>query len=97
MYLIYILIWIALVVFLSLLFKFLPAKMKEANDRETKNSIFTILMLFAIPLSLVIVIAPIIIIAGDENMPDKYKYIFGIVVITAIAYVMFLQKSKKEK
>lgn len=95
-YLIYILIWIGLVVFLAFLFRIFPAKMKDAKDPQTKSSLFTILMLFAIPLILIIVIAPIIIIAGDETMPAGYKYVFGVVVLAAIGFMMYLQRSKKE-
>jgi len=95
-YLIYILVWAALLVILGILFKVLPAKMKEAKDPQTKSSLFTILMLFAVPIILIVVIAPIIIIAGDENMPVEYKYAFGVIAFPVIVYIIFLQRGKKK-
>ena len=95
-YLIYILVWIGLLIFLAILFKILPAKMKEAKDPQTKSSLFTILMMFAIPLILVVVVGPIVLIAGDENMPVDYKYTFGVIAFLVIVYLLSIQRSRKK-
>ena len=96
-YIIYILVWAALLVFLGILFKVLPAKMKETKDPQTKSSLFTVLMLFAVPIILIVVIAPIVIIAGDENMPVEYKYTFGVISFCVIVYILLLQRGKKKE
>ena len=95
-YIYYILVWAALLVFLGVLFKILPTKMKEAKDPQTKSSLFTILMIFAVPLILIVVIAPIVVIAGDENMPVVYKYAFGVIALTVIVYILFKQRSNRK-
>jgi putative copper export protein len=94
-YLLYISVWIGLLLILLLLFKFLPAKMRNTEDRQTKNSLFALFMILTIPLVLICIIGPIILIAGDENMPDKYKYAFGIIALIAVGYIIFLQTTKK--
>ncbi len=81
---------------LAILFKVFPVKMKEAKDPQTKSSLFTILMMLAIPLILIVVIAPILIIAGDENMPVEYKYAFGVIAIMVIVYFIFTQRGKRK-
>ncbi len=94
-YIVYIIVWVILLILLAILFRVLPPKMKEAKDMQTKNSLFTILMIFAIPLILLVVIAPIVIVAGDENMPGKYKYAFGVIALVVVAYILYLQRSKR--
>lgn len=95
-YLLYILIWAGLLVIIGILFKVIPAKIKETKDPQTKSSLFTILMLFTVPLILIIVIAPIIMIAGDENMPSEYKYAYGIIAFLVIIYLLFIQRNKNK-
>jgi hypothetical protein len=53
-------------------------------------------MLTGIPLVLIVIIAPIIIIGGDENMPSSYKCYFGIVVLAAIVLFVFLKKGNRK-
>lgn len=95
-YIIYILVWAGLLIFLAILFKVLPAKMKEIIDPQTKSSLFTILMIFAVPLILIVIIAPIVIIAGDENMPVKFKYAFAVIALVVIGYILYLQSGKRK-
>jgi hypothetical protein len=71
--------------------------MKETKNIHTKNTMFTILMLFGIPLILIAVIGPIILVAGDENVPLKYKYGFGIIAFLIVMYLVFLQMGKKRE
>lgn len=94
-YLLYISVWAGLLLILLLLFKVLPAKMKNTEDRQTKNSLFALLMMLSIPLILICVIGPVILVAGDENMPEKYKYAFGIIALIAVGYIIYLQTTKK--
>ena len=96
-YIIYLLVWIGPVIILFSMFKYLPEKMKSTRDIDTKNSLFTLLMLTSIPLILIVIIAPIIIIGGDKNMPSSYKYYFAFFVLAAIVLFLFLKKGKSEK
>lgn len=96
-YLLYFLVWVGLLLLLLIIFKILPAKMRNTEDRQTKNSLFALFMMLVIPLVLVCIIAPIILIAGDENMPVKFKYAFGIIALIAVSYIIYLQTSGKGK
>jgi amino acid permease len=96
-YLLYILVWIGLLLIMLVLFKTLPAKMRNTEDRQTKNSLFALFMMLVIPLVLVCIIAPIILIAGDENMPDNYKYAYGVIAFIVIVYLVYLQITRKKK
>ena len=96
-YLLYLLVWIGLLLVLLLLFKTLPAKMKNTEDRQAKNSLFALFVILAIPLILVCIIGPVVLIAGDENMPDKYKFAFGIIMLITAGYILYLQTTRKKK
>jgi cytochrome c biogenesis factor len=94
-YLIYLLVWVGILFLLGVLFKLIPDRMKETKNIQAKNTMFTILMLLGIPLILIAVIGPVILVAGDESMPLKYKYGFGIIALLVIGYIIFLQAGKK--
>jgi purine-cytosine permease-like protein len=96
-YLLYILAWAGILILIYLLFKFLPAKMKQTEDRQTKNSLFSLLLILGVPLIFAAVIGPIILVAGDENMPVHYKYGYGIISVIVIAYLVYLQVTKPKK
>jgi putative copper export protein len=96
-YLLYILVWTGLLLILLVLSKTLPAKMRNTEDRQTKNSLFALFLMLVIPLVLVCIIVPIIMIAGDENMPDKYKYAYGVIAFIVIVYLVYLQTTGKKK
>jgi hypothetical protein len=68
--------------------------MKENEDPQTKNSLFTILLFTSIPLILASFIGPIIIIAGDENMPTEYKIYFVIIASIAIIASFVIKKKR---
>ena len=70
--------------------------MRNTEDRQTKNSLFALLMMLSIPLILVCIIGPIILVAGDENMPEKYKYAFGIIALIEVCYIIYLQTTRKK-
>jgi archaellum biogenesis protein FlaJ (TadC family) len=96
-YLIYLLVWIGVLFLLGVLFKLIPKKMKETKNIQTKNTMFTILMLIGIPLTLIAVIGPIVLVAVDEDMPLKYRYGFGIIALLIVGYMLFLQMAKKKE
>lgn len=96
-YSLYILIWIVILFVLFFLFRFLPSKMKLTDDHRTKNSLFVLLMILGIPLILIAVIGPILLVAGDENMPDRYKYAYGMISAAVIVYLIYLQTTKPKK
>jgi archaellum biogenesis protein FlaJ (TadC family) len=96
-YLLYLFVWLGLLLILLLLFKILPAKMRNTEDRQTKNSLFALFMMLSIPLILICIIGPVVLIAGDENMPEKYKFAFGIITIIAVGYIVYLQTTRKKE
>ena len=69
--------------------------MKDTEDRQTKNSLFTIYMVLAIPIFFSVTLVPILIMAGDEFMPLSYKIIFGVIVF--IILVLFYIDRKRKK
>jgi amino acid permease len=93
----YIIVWIGILVLLFLLFKVLPKKMKQTEDRQTKNSLFAIMLILGIPLILIAIIAPILLVAGNENMPVIFKYGYGIISLAVVAYLIYLQITKPKK
>lgn len=96
-YTIELIVWIVLVLFTIFLFRKIPAKMKETDDQKTKSSLFTLLMILTIPLILIESIAPVLIIAGDPDMPVIYKYFFGGEILAVIIYFLSTQKSGKSQ
>ena len=81
--------------FLILFYKFMRKKIREIEDRQSKNSLFFILMLIGIPVLMFITIAPIIVIGGDENMPQSYRNIFYFCAGALVMYVIFSQRKRK--
>ena len=94
-YTVELIIWIVLVFFTIFLFRKIPAKMRETESPQTKSALFTLLMVLTIPLILFESIAPILILAGDHNMPVVYKYIFGGEILAVVIYFLFIQRSKQ--
>ncbi|RPI16993.1 MAG: hypothetical protein EHM58_10765 [Ignavibacteriae bacterium] len=93
MYLIYLLVWLSIILILNILYRVLPKKMKETENQQTKNTLFTILLFTSIPLILIAFIAPILILAGDKAMPGDYKIYF--VVIAAVSIIASFTIKKK--
>ncbi len=94
-YTIELIVWIVLVLFTIFLFRKIPAKMKVSENPQTKSSLFTLLLILGIPLILFESIAPILILAGDHNMPVVYKYIFGGEILAVVIYFLSTQRSKQ--
>ncbi len=67
-------------------------KMKDTEDRQTKNTLFTLYMVLAIPIFFSVTLVPILIMAGDEFMPVTYKYIFGMIVFAILLLIYFKRK-----
>lgn len=93
-YIIYLLVWIALTLFLIIFYKFMRKKMLQTGDRQSKNSLFFILMIIGIPVLMFVSIAPIIVIGGDENMPQSYRNIFYFCAGALVIYFIFSQRRK---
>lgn len=70
-------------------------KMQRTESRDTKNSLFTILMLIGIPIALVLLIAPIIIFGEDRSLSAEYKLLFILLAILTVILVYFGHKKKK--
>jgi hypothetical protein len=93
-YYVYIGIWLALVFVLFLLFRYLPPKMKEAEDVKTRQSLFAIMMILSIPIILFVTIVPIIILFSDPDMAVKIKYLFiAIALVVVLLFRLFRKKN----
>jgi len=81
-YPVYIVIWSAVSLLTLFIFKTVPKKMKLVKDKETKSSLFTIMIFTGLPLLLVSVLTPLVFIIGDRNMEFQYKAIWaGLIVV----------------
>ena len=96
-YVIYISIWLAVSVITLLIFRFIPKKMKEVSDPQTKNSLYTILIFAGIPMLMVSVLAPPVFLIGDKNMDFVYKLVWGGLCFGFIVYFLVKQKSRPNK
>lgn len=97
MYLIYLFAWLIIILILNFLFRLLPTKMKNTEDPQTKNTLFTILLFTSIPLILIAFIAPILILAGDKEMSGDYKIYFVIIAAFAIIASFTIKKKKRKE
>ncbi|HEY3250975.1 MAG TPA: hypothetical protein VGK25_07640 [Ignavibacteria bacterium] len=93
-YILFISIWFVISVIALLLFRFIPKKMKEVTDPQTKNSLYTILIFLGIPMLLVSILAPPVFLIGDKNMDLIYKLIWGALCLVFIVYFLIKQKNK---
>ena len=94
-YPVYIAIWTAISLMSLFIFKVVPRKMKQVNDKETKSSLFTIMIFAGLPLLLVSVLAPLIFVIGDKNMEFHYKVIWIGMIVVFLIYFFMKQKTKK--
>jgi len=93
-YIIYISVWFIISVITLLLFRFIPKKMKEITDKDTKNSLYTILIFIGIPFLLVSVLAPPVFLIGDKNMDLVYELIWGGVCMVFVIYFIITKRSR---
>ena len=93
-YPLYILIWFAVTLLTLFIFRVIPLKMKQIEDKQTKNSLFTIMIFTGIPLMLTAVLGPLIFIIGDKNMLPIYRYGWIGLIAVFLIYFVFKQRSK---
>ncbi len=67
--------------------------MKETEDMQTKNSLYTLLIFIGIPLMLVSVLAPPVFLIGDKNMDLVYELIWGGLCLIFVIYFIVKQMS----
>jgi hypothetical protein len=93
-YPVYIGVWFAVSLFTLFIFRVIPKKMKNIEDRQTKNSLFTIMIFLGLPLMLVSILGPMIFIVGDAGMDLSYKLIWGGLIILFLIYFFMKQRTK---
>ncbi|MCI0450196.1 MAG: hypothetical protein L0Y79_10520 [Chlorobi bacterium] len=94
-YTLYIVIWLAVTVLALLIFKTVPRKMKQLDDRQIKNSLFTLLVFIGVPLVMAAVLGPLVFIIGDKNMAVEYKLVWGALVLVFAIYFLIKQRTPK--
>ena len=94
-YALYIVIWLVISFLALLIFRVFPRKMKETSDRETKSSLFTIMIVLGLPLLMAAVLGPLVFLIGDKDMDSTYRIIWGVLVFVFIIYFIFKQRSQK--
>jgi hypothetical protein len=70
--------------------------MKQAEDRETKNSLYTILIFLGIPMLMVSILAPPVCIIGDKDMDSTYLIVWGGLCLLFAGYFFFKQLNRKK-
>ena len=68
--------------------------MKDITDKDTKNSLYTILIFIGLPLLLVSVLAPAVFLIGDKNMDLEYELIWGGLCLVFVVYFIVKQRSR---
>jgi uncharacterized membrane protein YqjE len=68
--------------------------MKEIEDKESKHSLFVIMMFLGIPLIMIVTIVPLIILFGDNEMPVKFKYLFIVIALIIVLIFKLFQKKR---
>jgi Na+/proline symporter len=93
-YPLYIAVWLAVSLFTLFIFRVIPKKMKQVEDKETKNSLFTIMIFIGLPLLLIAVLGPMVFIVGDAGMDMNYKLVWGGLILVFLLYFFMKQRSK---
>jgi len=68
--------------------------MKETDDKQIKNSLYTILIFIGIPFLMVSVLAPPVFLIGDKEMDLVYELIWGGLCLIFVIYFFIKQRSK---
>lgn len=92
----YIVIWFIISLFALFVFRVIPKKMKSIEDRQTKSSLFTILVVTGIPLLMVSVLGPLVFIIGDKNMDVTFKAVWAVLIGVFVIYFFIKQRSSKK-
>ena len=96
-YPLYIVFWFIISLITLWLFKVVSRKMRETEDKQTKNSLFTILIVIGIPLLLASVLGPLIFIIGDKNMEGLYRILWSGLILIFMIYFYIKQRTPKEQ
>lgn len=94
-YPVYMVIWLVVSLLTLWLFKVISRKMRETEDHQAKNSLFTILIITGFPLLLIAVLGPLVFIIGDKNMWSVYRLIWGGLILVFLIYFLIKQKTPK--
>lgn len=96
-YPLYIAIWFAATVFLLWWFRIMTRKTRETDDRQTKSSLFTLMIFIGLPLLLGVVLFPMVFIIGDKNMDSLYRLIWGGLIFLFLVYFIIKQRTPKHE
>jgi L-asparagine transporter-like permease len=96
-YPLYIVFWFIISLITLWLFKVVSRKMRETEDKQTKNSLFTILIVIGIPLLLAAVLGPLVFIIGDKNMEGIYRILWAGLILIFMIYFYIKQRTPKEQ
>lgn len=92
-YPVYIALWFVMTIFILWFFRFMTRKMRETEDRQTKSSLFTITILFGLPMILAIVVGPLFFLIGDKNMESVYRYLWIGLIGMFLLYFIIKQRN----
>lgn len=70
--------------------------MKETDDKQTKNTLYTILIFLGLPMLLLSVLTPPVFIIGDKDMNLAYDLIWGGLCMIFVIYFIIKQRSGKD-
>src|SRR5262245_46571350 len=96
-YPVYIAVWLVLSMLTLWFFRAMGRKMKNTEDRQTKSSLFTIMIVLGLPMLLAAVLLPLVFIIGDKNMGLYYKLTWSSLILIFIIYFFKKQRSSKEE
>ena len=94
-YPVYIAVWFVMTVFILWFFRFMTAKMRNTEDRQTKSSLFTITIFLGLPLILAIVVGPLFFLIGDKNMEPELRYLWIGLIGVFLLYFIFKQRNPR--
>lgn len=72
-------------------------KTRETDDRQTKSSLFTLMIFVGLPLLLGVVLFPMVFIIGDKNMDSLYRLIWGGLIFLFLVYFIIKQRTPKHQ
>jgi hypothetical protein len=96
-YVIQLIVWPVLMVLLMVIFRYFPRKIKDSDEPVKKNLLFILMLIFGLSLLVFEVVAPVMVLMGDEHMPSVYKYIFGVEVLILAIYLYRIQRTRSHE
>jgi hypothetical protein len=70
--------------------------MRATDDRQTKNSLFTIMIILGLPLLMASILGPLIFLIGDKNMDSTFRYAWYGLVFVFVIYFFIKQRTPKK-